>query len=159
MAMAHFEANTGVKLTRVQYKGGGPASQSILVGDTQVMFAAPPTVLGLIKAGKLRALVVSMRRGSPSVPGIPGSEEAGVPGFEFTFWFGLFAPAGTPASAVKRLHQSANATLAKAEVRSRVETTGMDPTPSASPELFAREIAVEGPQLERLIRDLGARVE
>jgi tripartite-type tricarboxylate transporter receptor subunit TctC len=159
MAMAHFEAATGIKLTRVQYKGGAPASQSILVGDTQVMFAAPPTVMGLIKAGRLRALVVSMKRGSPSVPGVPGTEEAGLPSFEFTFWFGLFAPAGTPAPVMKRLHQSVAATLAKPEVRARIETTGMDPTPSTSPEAFAQEVAKEAPQLERLIRDLGMRVD
>ena len=159
MAMAHFAAATNVKLTQVQYKGGAPASQSILVGETQMMFAAPPTVLGLIKAGRLRALVVSMRRGSPSVPGIPGSEAAGVPGFEFAFWFGLFAPAGTAVPVVRRLHQSAALTLAKREVRARIELTGMDPTASASPESFAAEIVAEAPKLERLIRDLGARIE
>jgi tripartite-type tricarboxylate transporter receptor subunit TctC len=123
------------------------------------MFAAPPTVMGLIKAGRLRALVVSMKRGSPSVPGVPGTEEAGLPSFEFTFWFGLFAPAGTPAPVMKRLHQSVAATLAKPEVRARIETTGMDPTPSTSPEAFAQEVAKEAPQLERLIRDLGMRVD
>ncbi len=123
------------------------------------MFGASPTLLPLIKAGRLRPLVVSLRRGSPSIPGIPGSEAAGLPGFESTFWFGLFAPAGTPAAVVRRLHQSATLSLASAEVRAKISASGMDATPSASPEAFAGEVVAEGPKLEKLIRDLGARIE
>jgi len=159
MAAAHFEAVTGIRFTTIQYKGGAPASQSLLVGDTQVMFGASPTLIPLIKAGRLRPLVVSLRHGSPSIPGIPGSEAAGVPGFESTFWFGLFAPAGTPAAAVRRLHRSATLSLASADVRAKISASGMDATPSASPEAFAAEVAAEGPKLEKLIRDLGARIE
>ena len=159
MSAAHFAAATGVKFTPVQYKGGSPAAQSILVGETQVMFASSVTAIPLIKAGRLRGLVVTLRRGSPSIPGIPGSDAAGLPGFESTFWFGLFAPAGTPAAAVQRLHLSVATALAKPEVRARIESTGMDATPSASPEAFAQEVAAEGPALERLIRDLGAKIE
>jgi tripartite-type tricarboxylate transporter receptor subunit TctC len=159
MSAAHFAAATGVKFTDVQYKGGAPAAQSILVGETQVMFASSVTALPHIRAGRLRGLVVTLRRGSPSVPGIPGSDAAGLPGFESTFWFGLFAPAATPAAAARRLHQAVATALAKPEVRARIESTGMDPTPSASPEAFAAEISVEGPQLEKIIRGLGARVE
>lgn len=159
LALAAFEAAAGVKFTLVQYKGGGPATQSILAGDTQVLFATSPSVMGFIKAGRLKPLVVAMRKGSPAIPGIPGSEEAELPAFESTFWFGLFAPAGTPAAAVRRVHQAAAATLARPEVRARIASQGMDATPSASPEAFAAEVAMEGPQLEQLVRSLGARVE
>jgi tripartite-type tricarboxylate transporter receptor subunit TctC len=159
MAAAQFEAVTGIRFTTIQYKGGAPASQSLLVGDTQVMFGASPTLIPLINAGRLRPLVVSLRRGSASIPGIPGSEAAGLPGFESTFWFGLFAPAGTPAPAVRRLHQSVTASLASADVRARFASSGMDATPSASPEAFAAEVAAEGPKLEKLLRELGARIE
>jgi len=106
----------------------------------------------------MRPLVVSMRKGSPSIPGIPGTEEAGVP-FESTFWFGLYVPAGTPAEIVKRLHAAAATGLAKQAVRDRILLQGMDPSPSASPEAFAAEIAAEVPAIERSIRESGAKVD
>ncbi len=159
LALASFEAAAGVKFTTIQYKGGGPATQSILAGDTQILFATSPSVTGLIKAGKLKPLVVAMRQGSPAIPGIPGSAAAGLPEFDSTFWFGLFAPAGTPAATVKRLHQAAAAALGKKELRAKIESQGMDATPSASPEAFAAEVAAEGPKLEELMRNLGAKIE
>jgi len=158
LAAAAFEAAAGIKFTTIQFKGGGPASQSIIAGDTQVMFATSPTVTGFIKAGRMRPLVVSMRKGSPSIPGIPGSEEAGVP-FESTFWFGLYAPAGTPMEIVRRLHASAAKGLAKQDIRDRIAQQGMDASPSASPEAFAAEIAAEVPSIEAAIRASGAKVD
>ena len=159
LALAAFEQAAGVKFTIVQYKGGGPATQSVLAGDTQVLFATSPSVMGFIKAGRLKPLVVAMREGSPAIPGIPGSEEAGLPSFESTFWFGIFAPAGTPAPVVVRLHKAAAASLARPELRAKIESQGMDATPSASPQAFAAEVAEEGPRLERLVQNLGAKVE
>ncbi|MBI3373104.1 MAG: tripartite tricarboxylate transporter substrate binding protein [Betaproteobacteria bacterium] len=159
LALAQFEAAAGVRFTTIQYKGGGPATQSILAGDTQLLFATSPSVMGFIKSGKLKPLVVAMRKGSPAIPGIPGSEEAGVPAFESTFWFGVFAPAGTPAATVRRLHQSVTAALAGPEMRAKIASQGMDATSSASPEVFAEELLAEGPRLELLVKNLGARVE
>jgi tripartite-type tricarboxylate transporter receptor subunit TctC len=159
LASAGFEAAAGIKFTTIQFKGGGPASQSLLAGDTQVMFATSPTVTGMIKAGRMRPLVVSLPKGSPSIPGVPGSDEAGVPGFESTFWFGLHAPAGTPMDIVRRLHAAAAKGLAKPEIRDRIASQGMDASPSASPEAFAAEIQAEVPGIERAIRASGAKVE
>jgi len=158
LASVAFESAAGIKFTTIQFKGGGPASLSLLAGDTQVMFATSPTVTGFIKGARMRPLVVSMRKGSPSIPGIPGTEEAGVP-FESTFWFGLYVPAGTPAEIVKRLHAAAAKGLAKQEVRNKILLQGMDPSPSASPEAFAAEIAAEVPAIERSIRESGAKVD
>ena len=158
LASVAFESAAGIKFTTIQFKGGGPASLSLLAGDTQVMFATSPTVTGFIKGARMRPLVVSMRKGSPSIPGIPGTEEAGVP-FESTFWFGLYVPAGTPAEIVKRLHAAAAKGLAKQAVRDKILLQGMDPSPSASPEAFAAEIAAEVPAIERSIRESGAKVE
>lgn len=107
----------------------------------------------------MRALAVTMRRGSPALPGIPGAEEAGLPDYEFTFWFGLYVPAGTPAPVVHRLHQAAAKGLAKREVREKIALQGMDATPSPSPEAFAADIKAEAPLLERVVRDSGARIE
>lgn len=159
LAYALFESVAGVKFTAVQYKGGGPAAQSLLAGDTNVMFATAPTVMGFVRAGRVRALAVSKREASPAIPGIPGAEEAGLPGYEYTFWFGLYVPAGTPSSAVLRLHEAAVKGLARPEVREKIALQGMDPTPSASPQAFEAEIRQEAPVLEKLIRESGARVE
>ena len=159
IAACAFEAAAGIKFTSVQFKGGGPASQSLLAGDTQMMFATSPTVTGMIKAGRMRPLLVSIPKGSPSIPGIPGGDEAGVPGFESTFWFGLYAPAGTPMEIVRRVHAAALKGLSKPEVREKVASQGMDALPSASPEAFASEILAEAPALERALRDCGAKIE
>jgi tripartite-type tricarboxylate transporter receptor subunit TctC len=154
-----FSAAAGVPLTQVQFKGGGPAMQSVLAGDTQVAFSTAPTVMGMIRAGRLRPLAVSMKKGSPSVPGIPGTEAAGLPNYESTFWFGLYVPAGTPRAIVMRLHDAAVKGLAKPEVREKIALQGLDATPSASPDQFDAEIRAEGPTLERLLRESGAKVE
>jgi tripartite-type tricarboxylate transporter receptor subunit TctC len=159
LALAAFEAAAAVKFTLVQYKGGGPATQSVLAGDTQILFATSPSVMGFIKAGRLKPLVVAMRKGSPAIPGIPGSEAAGLPAFESTFWFGIFTPATTPSPVVTRLHKAVAASLAKPALRAKIESQGMDATPSASPQAFAAEVAEEGPKLEQLVHGLGAKVE
>ena len=159
LASVLFESVAGVKSTSVQFKGGGPAAQSLIAGDTQVMFATSPTVMGFIKGGRMRPLMISMRKASPSIPGIPGSDEAGVTGFESTFWFGLYAPAGTPMEIVRRLHAAAAKGLAKPEIRDKIALQGMDAAPSASPEAFAAEIKAEAPMWEKLVRESGAKVE
>jgi tripartite-type tricarboxylate transporter receptor subunit TctC len=159
LAAVAFEAVAGVKFTSVQFKGGGPAAQSLLAGDTQVMFATPPTVMGFIRGGRMRALAVTAQQASAAVPGIPGSKEAGLPGYEFKFWFGLRVPAGTSPAIIERLHQAATRGLAKPEVKQKIAQQGMDAAPSASPEAFAERIKAEGPMWERVVRESGAKVE
>jgi tripartite-type tricarboxylate transporter receptor subunit TctC len=159
LAAALFEAVAGVKFTSVQFKGGGPAAQSLIAGDTQVMFATSPTVTGFIQGGRMRPLAVSKRIASPAIPGIPGAEEAGLPNYEYTFWFGLYAPAGTPVEVVRRLHAAAVKGLAKPEVQKRIASQGMDAAPFPSPEAFAADIKAEAPKLVKIIQDAGAKVE
>jgi tripartite-type tricarboxylate transporter receptor subunit TctC len=159
LAYAIFESVAGVKFTAVQYKGGGPAAQSLIAGDTNVMFATAPTVMGFVRAGRVRALAVSKREPSPAIPGVPGAEAAGLPGYEYTFWFGLYVPAGTPAPIVRRLHEAALKGLARQEVKEKIALQGMDATPSASPEAFDADIKAEAPMLERVVRESGAKVE
>lgn len=159
LASVGFEAAAGVKFTTVQFKGGGPAAQSLLAGDTQVMFATSPTVMGFIKANRMRPLMITKPTGSPSIPGVPGAAEAGLPGFESIFWFGLFAPAGTPPAILTRVHASAAKALARPDVRERIASQGMDAAPSASPAAFQSEINVEAPMWDQVIKASGAKVE
>jgi tripartite-type tricarboxylate transporter receptor subunit TctC len=159
LAAVAFETAAGVKFTSVQFKGGGPAAQSLIAGETQVMFATPPTVMGFIQTGRMRALAITTPEASAAVPGIPGAREAGLPGYESTFWFGLWAPVGTPAPIIKRLHEAATTVLAKAEVKRKIALQGMDAAPSASPEAFAERIKVEAPMWERVVRESGAKID
>jgi tripartite-type tricarboxylate transporter receptor subunit TctC len=159
LAAVLFESVAGIKFTHVQFKGGGPATQSLLAGDTQVNFATAPTVMGFVRAGRLRALAVSSTDASPAIPGIPGAEKAGLPGYDFTFWFGLFVPAGTPPAAIQRLHAAMMKGLAKGDVRDKIALQGMDATPSASPAAFEAEVKTEAPYWEKLVRESGAKVE
>jgi tripartite-type tricarboxylate transporter receptor subunit TctC len=159
LASVLFESVAGVKFTHVQFKGGGPATQSLLAGDTQVNFATAPTVMGFVRAGRIRALSVSSREASPAIPGIPGAEQAGLAGYDFTYWFGLFVPAGTAPAAIQRLHAAMMKGLAKSDVRDKIALQGMDATPSVSPAAFAAEVKAEAPYWEKLVRDSGAKVE
>ena len=159
VAACAFEAAAGIKITSVQFKGGGPAAQSLIAGDTQMMFATSPTVTGFIQAGRMKPLLVSVAKGSPSIPNIPGGDAAGVPGFQSTFWFGLYVPAGTPDAIVKRLHAAAVKGLSKPEVQQKIAAQGMDALPSPSPEVFAQEARAEAPEIERLLRGCGAKIE
>lgn len=159
LAAVLFESVAGVKVTSVQFKGGGPAAQSLLAGDTQMMFATSPTVLGFIRAGRMKPLAISTRSASPAIPGIPGAEEAGLPGFHYFFWFGLYAPSGTPPEAIRRLHAAAARGLAKPEVKEKIALQGMDATPSASPEAFETEIRAEAPMWQKIVAESGAKIE
>src|SRR5258708_37260472 len=85
LASVLFESVAGVKFTSVQFKGGGPATQSLIAGDTQINFPTPPTVMGFVRARRVRALAVTQAKASPAVPGVLGAEQAGLPGYDFRF--------------------------------------------------------------------------
>lgn len=159
LAAVDFMSVARVDFTTVQFKGGGPAAQSIISGDTHVMFATPPTVMGFIRSGRMRAIGISAKNASPAIPGVPGAAESGLTGYDHTFSFGLYLPTGTPAAIVKRLHEAAVKGLLKSDVRDKVAFQGMDATPSASPESYEAELKAEAPMWERVVRDSGARVE
>ena len=93
------------------------------------------------------------------MPGIPGAEEAGLPGYHYDFSFGLFVPAGTPQAVVRRLNEAAYKGLSKPEVKEKIAVQGMDAAPSASPEAFEAEVKAEAPYWTKLVRDSGAKVE
>jgi tripartite-type tricarboxylate transporter receptor subunit TctC len=159
LASVLFESVSGVKFTSVQFKGGGPATQSLIAGDTQINFATPPTVMGFVRAGRVKALAVTQPKASPAVPGIPGAAEAGLPGFDYTFSFGLYVPKGTPREAIRVLHAAGLKGLSKKEVKDKIAVQGMDAAPSASPEQFDAEVAADAPMWTKLVRDSGAKVE
>ena len=111
MAAVLFIRLAGVDIVHVPFKGGAPAVQSVLAGDTQLSFATPPSVLPLVQAGRLRALAVTSRERTPLVPGVPGMAEAGLPDYEISFWYGSSCLPGTPAEVTRRLYAATSEAL------------------------------------------------
>src|SRR5881394_4518451 len=128
-------------MVHVPFKGGAPAVQSVLAGDTQLAFATPPSVLPLVQAGRLRALAVTSRNATPLVPGVPGMAEAGLPDYEISFWYGFFVPSGTPAEAVKKLFAATEQALKGPEMAKSLAREGTETSGSSAPEDFARFLA------------------
>jgi len=159
LAAVLFLRLAGVEMVHVPYKGGGPAVQSVLAGDTQLSFATPPSVLPLVHAGRLRALAVTSRNRTPLVPGVPGMEEAGLPDYEISFWYGFFFPAGTTREIVQRLHEETSSVLALPEVGKALAREGTEISGSRSPQEFAAFIAEDAKLWARLVKDSGAKAD
>jgi len=156
---ALFSQVTGIKMEHVPFKGGAPAVVSTVAGDTQVTFATPPSVLPMVKAGRLRALAVTQRDRSPLMPEIPGMEEAGLPDYELSFWYGLFVPAGTPNDIIWRLYEAAAAASHRPEVKAALAREGTEVAISKSPHDFAEFLAQDEKFWVKLVKDTGATAD
>jgi tripartite-type tricarboxylate transporter receptor subunit TctC len=159
LAAVLFQSVAGVQMVHVPYKGGAPAVQSVLSGDTQLSFATPPSVLPLVQAGRLRALAVTSRGRTPLVPGVPGMAEAGLPGYEISFWYGFFVPAGTPAEAVKKLFAATELALKAPETARTLAREGTETSGSRSPQDFAAFLAHDAELWQRLVKDSGVKAD
>jgi len=153
LAAVLFERLTGVDMVHVPYKGGAPAVQSVLAGDTQLSFATPPSVLPLVQAGRLRALAVTSRAATPLVPGVPGMAEAGLPDYEISFWYGFFVPAGTPPEVVRKLFSATSQALKLPEVARMLARDGTETVGSASPEEYAAFLATDAKLWARIVKE------
>jgi tripartite-type tricarboxylate transporter receptor subunit TctC len=136
LGAALFCQLTGVRMTHIPYRGGSLAIQSVMAGDTQLTFGTSPTVLPQVNGGKLLALAVSTREGSQLVPGLPGMKEAGLPEYNLEFWYGMFAPAGTPQPIVKKIYEATVAAMQQPSVKAALAREGTEVSLSASPEQF-----------------------
>jgi len=153
LAAVLFERLAGVDMVHVPYKGGAPAVQSVLAGDTQLSFATPPSVLPLVQAGRLRALAVTSRAATPLVPGVPGMAEAGLPDYEISFWYGFFVPAGTPPEVVRKLFAATSQALKLPEIARMLARDGTETVGSASPEDYAAFLATDAKLWERIVKE------
>jgi tripartite-type tricarboxylate transporter receptor subunit TctC len=159
LAAVLFRRVAGIDIVHVPFKGGAPAVQSVLAGDTQLSFATPPSVLPLVQAGRLRALAITSRERSPLVPGVPGMAEAGLPEYEISFWYGLFVPAGAPGEVVRRLYSATHEALRAPAVAQTLAREGTEISRSNSPEDFAAFLAEDAKLWARLVKESGAKAE
>ncbi len=153
-----FKAMAGVDLLHVPYKGTGQAATDLLAGQVNVMFAPAQTVMGYVRAGRLKALAVTGARRSETLPDLPTVAESGVPGYEAVGWFGLLAPAATPKAIVAKLSADVNRALADPQVRGKMLELGSDPA-GDTPEEFARFIRADQAKWSKLIKEKGIKPE
>jgi tripartite-type tricarboxylate transporter receptor subunit TctC len=159
MAAVLFQRVAGVDMVHVPFKGGAPAVQSVVAGDTQLSFATPPSVLALVQSGRLKALAVTSREPTPLVPGVPGMAQAGLPDYEISFWYGFFVPAGTPAEAVKKLFDATSQALKAPQTPKALAPHGTEASGSASPADFGAFLAEDAKLWARLVKESGAKID
>lgn len=159
LGAALFSQVAGVQMTHIPFRGGAPAIQSVVAGDTQLTFGTPPSVLPMVQAGRLRGLAVSLRERTPLVPDLPGMREAGLPEYGIEFWYGLFVPAGTPQPIVKKLFEAAQAAMQQPAVKAALAREGTEVSLSASPEQFAAFLAEDARFWSKLVKDAGVKMD
>lgn len=121
-----FKLQTKTSMVHIPYRGSGPAVQDVLSGQVQVFITTPPSVMGHIKAGKLKGLAIAGKSRHPGLPSVPTTTEAGLKGFELEAWVGIFAPVGTPVEIVAKLSGQIKAALDMPETKARAETAGIE---------------------------------
>ncbi len=153
-----FKVETNTDAVHVPFKGGAPATQALLAGDTQFMFDNLANAMAQVKAGKIKALAVTTAQRSSLVPDLPTMAEAGLPGFDISTWYGLFAPAGTPPAIVAKWNADVTKILTSPDVRAKLVADGADPSPN-TPEQFREFIAKELAKYARIVKASGAKVD
>jgi tripartite-type tricarboxylate transporter receptor subunit TctC len=154
-----FKSMAGVDMVHVPYKGSGQSMQDLLAGLHQVAFDTVPAAAPYIRAGRLRALAVSGARRLADFPDLPTVEEAGLPGYQMTTWYGVFAPAGTAPAIVKRLHAEITRAMQAPETHARLTENGADGTLTRSPEEFAALVRADTLRYAKIIRDAGLKID
>src|ERR1700712_1686568 len=147
-----FGSDAGIKLLHIPYKGTGPAVTDLLGARIDLMFAPGPVVQQFVQSGQLKALGVTDTTRSKFYPDVPTVAESGVPGYESVGWFGLLAPAGTPAEIVRQINQAIVAAMDTPEFRDHLATLGAEPKPQ-TPEEFGRYINADVAKWSKLVTD------
>jgi tripartite-type tricarboxylate transporter receptor subunit TctC len=157
-ATEFFKSAAGLDIRHIPYKGMVAAIPDVLSGRVTMMFSTLAVGLPLVREGKLHALAVTSLKRSAAAPELPTIAESGYPGFEATTWYGLLAPAGTPATIVRKLHRETAKALALPDLHGKLTELGMEVIGN-SPDAFAAAIKSEVPQWAKAIRDAGIKAD
>ena len=158
LAGALLQSLTGTSLTHVPYKGAGESIPAVVNGQVDIAVETPILIVPQVKAGKLRALVVSKAERSSQLPDVPTGKEAGLPDFVATSWYGFHAPAGTPKPIVDKINAEIVKALKTPEMRERFASIGAD-TVSMTPAEFGAFVEAEVAKWGKVIRAIGVKVE
>ena len=153
-----FKQIAGVELVHVPYRGSGPAVNDLVGGQVDVMFDNLPSSIEQVRAGNLRALAVTSAARSPAVPDMPTLAESGMPGFEASSWFALFAPKGTPAAITEKLNAEVRRALEQPELKARFADLGGELKPMSRDELMAY-VRAEHAKWSEVVKRSGAKVD
>ena len=154
-----FKSLAGVQVMHVPYKGTGQSMQDLLGGQHLVAFDTMPAASPHVRSGKLRALAVSSSKRVPSFPDVPTAEEAGLPGYVVSTWYGLFAPAGTPGAIVNRLHAEAVKAMQTPDTKAKLDGIGAEGTVSRSPEEFAALVRADTARYAKIVKEIGLKMD
>ena len=158
LSMELLRSLAGINLVHVPYKGAGPALADLLGGQVQAMCTSLAGLINFIKSGRVRALGVTTAKRNPQLPDVPTIVESGVPGYEVTIWYAVFAPVATPKAIVQKLNSEMVKALNSAEMKERMALQGMDPAPSTPAELAAL-VQLETAKWAKAAKDSGATAE
>ncbi len=153
-----FKQMAGIDTLHVPYQSGVMGMAAIQSGQTDYFFS-DPSALPQVRTGKLRALAVSTLKRSTQLPDTPTVAESGLPGFEYSNWYGFLVPAKTPRPIIMRLHKELTAVLNAPDVRERLATAGMDAAPSASPEEMNGFLEKDQLKWARVVKTAGIKFE
>lgn len=153
-----FKIAAGVDMLHVPYKGSSPALTDLIGSQVQLMFDSLPSSLPFVKAGTLRAVAVTTGRRIPALPDVPTIAESGLPGFDISTWYGMWAPASTPKDLVQRLSSEIAAIVRQPEVREQLAALGADPVGN-TPDQFAAFTKSELAKWAAIVKRSGAKVE
>ena len=158
MAFELFRTMAGVNIAHIPYKGTGPALIDAMAGQVHMLFGNVLSALTHVKTGRLRALAVTTAKRSTVLPELPTVSESGVPGYENSTWFGVLAPAGTPAAVLNKLNAELTRASQSSDIVDRLAPDGGEPVGS-TPEQFGRLLALEISRWRKVVKDAGMKVE
>jgi tripartite-type tricarboxylate transporter receptor subunit TctC len=153
-----FKQLTGTDMVHVPYRGSGPAVQDLIAGNVHAMFDSVPSSAASARDGRLRALAVTTRNRIAIFPDLPTIAEAGVPGYEISTWYGIWAPARTSPAIIARLQQAVATAARNPETRARFDALGAEPV-ADSPEDYARFVRAEYDRWGKLVRDARIKLD
>jgi tripartite-type tricarboxylate transporter receptor subunit TctC len=159
LAMEMLKHTAGLDIVHVAYNGNGPAGVAVLGGQVQALFGSMPAVLPQAKAGKLRPLAVGTSKRSPALPDVPTVAESGYPGFEVSLWLGFFAPRGTPASVINRLHSELVKIVLTPEMKEQLERNGAEPAHNAASIELERLVRAEIDKYSKVLKAANIKLE
>lgn len=154
LSVALLEHVAGVKFTHVPYKGGGPSVAATIAGEVQIAIPVMASAANHVKAGRLRMLAVTGAKRSQAFPDVPTAQEAGVPGYVYETWFGLFAPAGTPKAVIARLNQATVKALGMKDARDILFSQGVE-AESSTPEALGKTLREDTGTWAKIIKSAG----